>query len=50
MIDHLNVQVSSKPLYIQIIPFGMMPNLVSLGTTLITSGYQQNLQFNPGND
>ena len=49
MIDYPSLTSSSLPVYIQITPSGITANLVELGTTLVTSGYQQNLQLNPGN-
>ncbi|UJR38897.1 hypothetical protein I4U23_031565 [Adineta vaga] len=39
----------SKSVYIQVNPTGITVNLVPLGTSMITSGYQQDLYLNPGN-
>ena len=39
---------SSQSAYIQIIPAGITANLVPFGTSMITKGYQQDLQLNPG--
>ena len=36
-------------IYIQISPSGITANLVELGTSVVTSGHQQNLILNPGN-
>ena len=38
----------SQSIYLLITPAGITANLVQLGTSMITSGVQQNLQFNPG--
>jgi hypothetical protein len=40
---------SSSSIYVRITPSGITANLVQLGTSMITSGYQQNLTLNPGN-
>ncbi|UJR19382.1 hypothetical protein I4U23_022512 [Adineta vaga] len=40
---------SSQSVFIQINPTGITANLVPLGTSMITSGYEQDLYFNPGN-
>ncbi|UJR18466.1 hypothetical protein I4U23_005372, partial [Adineta vaga] len=48
MISSPTIQ-SSKSIYIQINPTGITANLVPLGTSMITSGYEQDLQLNPGN-
>lgn len=39
----------SSSVYIEISPSGITANLVPLGTSIITSGFQQNLELNPGN-
>ena len=39
---------SSKSAYVRITPSGITANLVPLGTSMITSGSKQDLQFNPG--
>ncbi|CAF1478174.1 unnamed protein product [Adineta ricciae] len=39
---------SSKSVYIQVISTGITANLVPLGTSMITSGYEQDLHLNPG--
>lgn len=39
---------SSSSVYIEITPSGITANLIQLGTSMITSGYQQDLQLNPG--
>ena len=40
---------SSRSAYIQIIPSGIVVNLVPLGTSMITIGHQQDLRLDPGN-
>jgi hypothetical protein len=39
---------ASKSAYVRITPSGLMANLIPLGTSMITSGSGQDLQFNPG--
>ena len=39
---------SSKSAYVRITPSGITPNLVPLGTSMVTSGSGQDLLFNPG--
>ena len=39
---------SSSSAYVQIKSSGVIANLVALGTSMITSGYQQDLQLDPG--
>ena len=39
---------SSASIYVQIESSGITANLVQLGTSMITSGHQQDLKFNPG--
>jgi hypothetical protein len=39
---------SSLSLYVTITPSGIIVNLIQLGTSMITLGYQQNLTLNPG--
>ena len=39
---------SSKSVYVRITPSGITANLVPLGTSMITSGSEQDLQLNPG--
>jgi hypothetical protein len=39
---------STVSAYVQIIASGIIANLVPLGTSMITSGYQQDLILNPG--
>ncbi|UJR19272.1 hypothetical protein I4U23_022401 [Adineta vaga] len=39
---------SSAIVYIQITPSGTTANLIQYGTSMITHGYQQNLQLDPG--
>ena len=34
--------------YVQIIPTGIIANLVQLGTSMITNGYEQDLVLDPG--
>ena len=38
----------SKFVYVQITPSGLTPNLIQFGTSMVTSGYQQDLTLNPG--
>jgi predicted phage tail protein len=38
----------SSVVYVQITQSGITANLVQLGTSMITSGYEQDLNFNPG--
>jgi len=40
---------SSSSVYVEISPSGVTVNLVPLGTSVVTSGDQQNLILNPGN-
>ena len=40
---------SSSSVYVEISPSGVTANLVPLGTSVVTSGDQQNLILNPGN-
>ena len=40
---------SSSSVYVEISPSGITANLVPLGTSVVTSGDQQNLILNPGN-
>ena len=39
---------TSSSVYVRITPLGVTPNLIQLGTSMITSGYEQDLVFNPG--
>ena len=39
---------SSASAYVQITPSNITANLIQLGTSMITSGYQQNLKLDPG--
>jgi predicted phage tail protein len=39
---------TSSFVYVQITQSGITANLVQLGTSMITSGYEQDLNFNPG--
>ena len=39
---------STRSIYLLITPSGITANLVLLGTSMITSGIQQDLRFNPG--
>ena len=39
---------SSASAYVQITASGITANLVQLGTSMITSGYQQDLKLDPG--
>ena len=48
MTDYLSLTNFSS-IYIQISPSGITANLVELGTSVVTSGHQQNLILNPGN-
>ena len=48
MIDYSSL-TNSASVYVEISPSGILVNLVPLGTSVITSGHQQNLTFNPGN-
>lgn len=44
----INNSFSSMSAYVRINPSGITANLVRLGTSMITTGYDQNLQLNPG--
>jgi hypothetical protein len=46
--DSLPNLTSSATTYVAIVPMGIRPNLVELGTLVISRGQQQNLLFNPG--
>ena len=48
MANYPNV-TNSASVYVQIKTSGVIANLVPLGTSVVTSGHQQNLVFNPGN-
>ncbi len=39
---------TTVPVYIRITPSGITANLVQLGTSMITSGYEQDLTLDPG--
>jgi len=39
---------SSSSVYVEITPSGITANLVQLGTSMITSGFEQDLKFDPG--
>ena len=39
---------SSSSVYVEITPSNIIPNLVELGTSIITSGFEQNLKLDPG--
>ncbi len=39
---------TSSPVYVQITPSGITANLVQYGTSMITSGHQQDLKLDPG--
>jgi hypothetical protein len=39
---------TSSSVYVQITPSGITANLVQLGTSMITSGHEQDLKFDPG--
>ena len=39
---------SSSSVYVSISPSGIQVNLIQLGTSMITRGYEQNLTLNPG--
>jgi hypothetical protein len=39
---------TSSSVYVQITPTGITANLVQLGTSMITSGYEQDLKLDPG--
>jgi hypothetical protein len=47
MSDYLWLKTSSS-IYVQIIPSGIIVNLVQLGTSMITRGHQQDLILDPG--
>ena len=47
-IDNSSI-TSSSSVYVEISPSGVTANLVPLGTSVVTSGDQQNLTLNPGN-
>jgi len=47
MASSLNL-ISSSSAYVQIIPSGILANLLQYGTPMITCGYQQNLTLDPG--
>jgi len=38
----------SLSVYVEIIPTNIIPNLVQLGTSMITSGFEQDLKLDPG--
>ena len=38
----------SSSVYVEIIPTNIIPNLVQLGTSMITSGFEQDLKLDPG--
>jgi hypothetical protein len=40
---------NSSSIYVHISPSGVTANLVQLGTSVVTSGHQQNLKLDPGN-
>jgi len=40
--------VSSNSVYVKITPSGIIANLVQYGTSMITSGHNQNLLLDPG--
>jgi len=44
----LSSLTTSSSVYVQITASGITANLVQLGTSMITSGYEQDLNFNPG--
>jgi len=44
----LSSLTTSSFVYVQITPSGITANLVQLGTSMITSGYEQDLNFDPG--
>jgi len=44
----LSSLTTSSFVYVQIIPSDITANLVQLGTSMITSGYEQDLNFDPG--
>ena len=39
---------TSSIVYVQITPSGITANLVQLGTSMVTSGHQQDLNLDPG--
>jgi len=39
---------TSSSVYVRITPSGITANLVQLGTSMITSGYEQDLKLDPG--
>jgi len=39
---------NSSSVYVEITPSGITANLVQLGTSMITSGFEQDLKFDPG--
>ncbi|UJR18997.1 hypothetical protein I4U23_022127 [Adineta vaga] len=47
MINATNI-ASSSVAYIQITPSDITPNLIRYGTSIVTRGYQQDLQLDPG--
>jgi hypothetical protein len=47
MIDNSSLTTSTS-IYVQITPSGITANLIQYGTSMITRGSQQDLQFNPG--
>jgi hypothetical protein len=47
MIDYPSL-TSLSSVYVKITPSGITANLVQLGTSMITSGHQQDLKLNPG--
>ena len=44
----LSYLTNSSSIYVQITPSGITANLVQLGTSMITSGYEQDLKLDPG--
>ena len=40
---------NSRSTYVQISPSGIIVNLVRLGTSIVTSGHEQDLKLDPGN-
>jgi len=41
-------RIISKSVFVRIAPSALTANLVQLGTSMITSGYEQDLKLNPG--
>ncbi len=47
MVDSPSLTTSSS-IYVQITPSNILANLLQYGTSMITSGHEQDLKFDPG--